>query len=510
MYVTRTLDDTVTIMRVLLCGLIGILSSPAVSAADMSSVATVRKPTGGGSAWSGAQMATLRRSVNAILAAPTLRGANVGLLVLDTVRGTLLYSQGADQALMPASNFKLLVGSAALRRLTPTFTYITTVAGAAPQNGVIAGDLYLRGGGDALLRAGDLRDAAAALAKRGITRIDGALITDASHFDAQRYGFGWSWDDLPYYYAPVVTALELEDGIVHAFMSPGPAIGAPVALRVEPQSTTFMIDNRLTTGPKGSKDTSDIARPWNAPQTIELTGGYPAGAKESGDLTPSVPDPEGYAGDVFAQALAAQHIVLTGSVRDGKMPTGTPVLWTHQSEPMPQLLADFWYPSDNLMGELLLKELGVAQAGEPGTVANGQIVEAQFLRSIGIDPKTVTIGDGSGLSQYDRITPRAFVAILQADWNSPYRDIVLNALPVAGVRGTLKSSYRGTPAERNVFAKTGSISHVRTISGFVQTRTHGPLTFSFLINDWMDEDQPGGVAALARLRAALFSLLAVQ
>ncbi len=499
-----------TLTRALLCGLIGVLSSLAVSAADMSSVATVRKPAPGGSVWSGAQLAALRRSIDAILGAPTLGGANVGLLAVDTVRGTLLYSQAADRAFMPASNFKLLVGSAALRRLTPSFAYVTTVDGAAPQNGVIAGDLYLRGGGDALLGADDLRAAAAALAKRGIVRVDGSLVTDASYFDAQRYGFGWSWDDLPYYYAPVVTALELEDGIAHAFMSPGSAVGAPVALRVEPQSTTFTIDNRLTTGPKGSKDTSDIARPWNAPQTIELTGSYPAGAKESGDLTPSVPDPESYAGDVFSQALAAQSIIVAGGVHDGKMPTDTPVLWSHKSEAMPQLLADFWYPSDNLMGELLLKELGVAQSGEPGTDANGQIVETQFLRSIGIDPKTVTIGDGSGLSQYDRITPRAFVAILQADWNGPYRDIVLNALPVAGVRGTLKSSYRGTPAERNVFAKTGSISHVRTISGFVQTRTHGPLTFSFLINDWMDEDAPGGAAALARLRAALFSLLAVQ
>lgn len=476
----------------------------------MSSVYSLRKPAPGGSPWSTPQIATLRRSIGSIVAAPTLRGANVGLLVVDTVRGTMLYSHDAAQAFMPASNFKLLVGSAALRRLGPTFAYVTTVDGAAPQNGVIEGDLYLHGGGDAMLRAADLRAAAAALAGRGITRVDGALVTDASYFDAQRYGFGWSWDDLPYYYAPAVTALELEDGIVHAFMTPGPAAGAPVALRVEPQSSTFTIDNRLTTGPKGSKDTSDIVRPWDEPRDIELTGSYPAGAKESGDLAPSVPDPESYAGDVFAQALAGQHIAVAGGVHAGKMPPGTPLLWSRAAEPMPQLLADFWYPSDNLMGELLLKELGVVQAGEPGTDANGRIVEEQFLRFAGIDPQTVTISDGSGLSQYDRIAPRALVAILQADWNGPYRDIVLDALPVAGVRGTLKNSYRGTPAERNVFAKTGSISHVRTISGFVRTRTHGPLTFSFLINDWMDEDAPGGAAALAHVRGALFSLLAVQ
>jgi D-alanyl-D-alanine carboxypeptidase/D-alanyl-D-alanine-endopeptidase (penicillin-binding protein 4) len=162
------------------------------------------------------------------------------------------------------------------------------------------------------------------------------------------------------------------------------------------------------------------------------------------------------------------------------------------------------------MGELFLKELGVVQGGEPGTDANGRILEQAYLKSIGIDPFTVTISDGSGLSQYDRITPRDLLTILQADWNSPNRDVVLDALPVSGVRGTLKSAYLKTPAERAVFAKTGSISHVRTISGYVITKTHGPVTFSFMVNQWMDEDQPGGAGRLAKVRADLFSHIAVQ
>ncbi len=477
----------------------------------MSSTATVRKPVPGGVGWSSLQLTSLQRSIDALLEAPTLRGAHVGLFARDTTRGTILYAQNVDRDFMPASNFKLLVGSAALERLGPTFAYMTTVTmDAARHGGAIAGNVYLRGGGDALLTANDLRVAAASLAAEGITRIDGALVTDAAHFDLQRYGFGWSWDDLPYYYAPVVSALELEDGVVHAYMTPGPAAGTPVALRITPQSAAFNLANRLTTGLKGSKDTSEIVRPWNEPLGIELRGSYPLGAGESGDLSPSVPDPESYAGDVFVQMLAAEHIAVVGGVHAGRMPAATTPLWSHASEAMPQLLADCWYPSDNLMAELLLKELGVAQAGEPGTDAAGRVVEEQYLRSIGIRPSTLTIADGSGLSQYDRITPRALVAILQADWNGPYRDIVLDALPVAGVRGTLKTSYRGTPAERTVFAKTGSISHVRTISGFVQSHTHGPVTFSLLINEWIDEDRPGASAALANVRARIFSLLATR
>jgi D-alanyl-D-alanine carboxypeptidase/D-alanyl-D-alanine-endopeptidase (penicillin-binding protein 4) len=281
-------------------------------------------------------------------------------------------------------------------------------------------------------------------------------------------------------------------------------------LRVWPESSAYTIDDELMTGAAGSKDTSDFARVWDQPRIIKVDGNYPAGGKESGEVSPAVPDPESYAGDVFKRALAAHGITVTGTLRSGKMPAAAPVLWSHDSEKLPQLLADFWYPSDNLMGELFLKQLGVVQGGEPGTDQNGQVLEQNFLRSIGVDPSTVTIGDGSGLSQYDRITPRDLLTILQTDWNGPNRQIVLNALPVSGVRGTLRRSYVGTPAERVVFAKTGSISHVRTISGFVQTKTHGPVTFSFLINQWMGEDQPNGSADLAKVRGAVFAQLASQ
>lgn len=480
-------------------------------AAALLGAAPLEKPAPGGTAWTPAQIDTLQQTVRQDLSAPALRGAQVGLVIRDTVRGTVLYSQNADQEFMPASNFKLLVGSASLQRLGTDFDFATTVASDAPANaGVITGNVYLRGGGDAHLTAKDLDDAAAALAAQGVKRVDGALITDASRYDDQRYGNGWSVDDLPYYYAPAITALELEEGTVHMTFAPGAAAGSLATLRVFPQSSAYTIDNELVTGAAGSKDTSDISRVWDKPQTILIDGSYPLGAKESGLVNPAVPDPESYAGDVFSRALAAHGITVTGGIRDGKAPANATLLWTHHSEKMPKLMADFWYPSDNLMGELFLKELGVVQGGEPGSDDKGSVLENNFLRSIGVDPNTVTIGDGSGLSQYDRITPADLVAILQFDWNSPNRDVVLDALPVSGVRGTLERSYVGTPAEREVFAKTGSISHVRTMSGFVRTRNHGPITFSFLINQWMGEQQPGGAEALAKVRADLFSHLAVQ
>ncbi len=496
-----------------ICLALAISGSPSTRAADMSSVATLVKPAPGGTPWNAAQVASLHRTIDRLLAVPTLRGAQIGLVAIDTVRRTALYSQNADQEFMPASNFKLLVGSAALQLLGTGFTFTTAVtADGPPQNGTINGNLYLRGGGDALLNAKDLDDAAAALAAQGVTTVTGNVVADASHFDNQRFGFGWSWDDLPYYYAPVVTALELEDGVVHIYMSPGATPGAPANLRIVPQSDAFTIENDLITGPAKSKDTSDIIRPWDAPRTIQITGSYPLDAKESGDIRPSVPDPQTYAADVFGRALRSHGVAVRGTIvgQGGKAVAGTTMLWSHRSEPLPQLLADFWYPSDNLMGELFLKELGVRLKGEPGTDDNGRTMENQYLRSIGVDPAGVTISDGSGLSQYDRITPRDLLQILQTDWNGPNRDTVLDALPVAGVRGSLRNSYKGTAAEKNVFAKTGSISHVRTISGYVKTKTHGPVTFSLLINQWMGEDQPHGAVDLAKVRGAILAAIASQ
>lgn len=475
------------------------MSTSLARAADLSSIATLTKPSASGTAWKVSEITRLRSDLNKLLQSPALRSAHVGFLATDTANKTGLYSRNADEEFMPASNFKLLTGSAALRKLGTDFSFVTTVrSDGTVIGGVLNGNLYLRGGGDPLLRVTDLNDAASALAASGITKVTGSVYTDASYFDSQRYGFGWSWDDFPYYYAAVISALSLEENVVHIRMRPGSAIGSPVQISVAPVTQAFKIDNRMTTGAKDSKDTSDIER--RDLDTITLTGSYPLGAKESEDLVPAVPDPERYAGDVFLSALRARGIAVGGITGSGLTPPAARVLWTHSSEKLPLLLADFWYPSDNLMGELLLKALGVTKAGPPGNDTSGIEVENAYLRSVNVDPKTVSITDGSGLSQYDRITPRDLWKILQSDWEGPNREIVLDALPVSGVRGTLEGAYKGTPAEKMVFAKTGSISHVRTISGFIRTRRHGAVTFSFMLDDWL-EDAP----ALAKIRADVFS-----
>ncbi|MGC9990856.1 MAG: D-alanyl-D-alanine carboxypeptidase/D-alanyl-D-alanine-endopeptidase [Candidatus Cybelea sp.] len=463
------------------------------------------EPQPGGAPWTDAKIARLREKVDAALEAPALRGAYVGLLAIDTLRGTLLYSRNADDEFTPGSTFKLLVGSAALQDLGPDFRFVTTLSSdVPPKDGVVSGNLYLHGGGDAHLRVAGLRAAALAAYQTGIRRVDGAIIVDDSHYDTQHFAPGWTVDDLPYEYGALVSALELEDGVVHVYVSPGAVVGAPVKLRVEPASGAFTVEDRAVTGVARSEDTTDVVRSLGS-QRIEIVGSYPAGAPESDDLEPSVPDPELYAGDVLLRALGDVGITVAGGVRDGVAPRSARLLWRLESAAMPQLLSEFWLPSDNLMGELFLKELGAARSGEPGSFASGIAVEREYLQSIGIDPATLSIVDGSGHSAYDRITPRDLVTILQSDWNGAHRSTIIDALPEAGVRGTLKNAFPGTSLDGKVFAKTGTHRHARTLSGFLQTGDHGPVTFSLLINDWLGDDRPGGSPQLRQAQAALLS-----
>ena len=135
-----------------------------------------------------------------------------------------------------------------------------------------------------------------------------------------------------------------------------------------------------------------------------------------------------------------------------------------------------------------------------GSSAAGIAWEKAWLKGLGVDTDAIAIVDGSGLSAYDRITPRDLVAILKHDWDGPYRELILDDLPIAGVRGTLKSSFVGTPAEKRVFAKTGSVSHVSTLAGFAANGKHGTVIFAFQVDDWI-----GAGADLRALRARVLA-----
>jgi D-alanyl-D-alanine carboxypeptidase/D-alanyl-D-alanine-endopeptidase (penicillin-binding protein 4) len=467
---------------------------------------------------SSAQQWRLQSYVESALAAPTLKGAHVGVLIVDANSDTVLYARNADDDFVPASTLKLLVGSAALSRLGPAFSFATDVDTAGTiENGTLRGDLYLRGGGDAQLSVADLDAAAAAVQGAGVQHVSGALIGDASRYDAPHYPLGWAIDDIPYEYAAVPGALCVELNVAHLRVAPGDAPGAPGNLQLLPPSNAFAIENATVTGTRDSGDATDLARPWDRPRTIRVTGSYPLGAPLSDDLEAAVPDPAEYAVDLFREALAAHGVTFGDGVRFGPTPPGARVVWAHRSKPLALVLRDFWPPSRNLIGEQLLEELGT-EAGLheiPGdargadTRQRGISNEVDWLRSIGVNAATLTVADGSGLSAYDRITPRALVAILQTDWRGPQRETVMGALSVAGVSGTLRSTFAQAPLSGAIYAKTGTTNHARLLAGYARTLRGGTITFALMVNNWMDSAADAG-QALDAARAAILTAVVAQ
>lgn len=478
-------------------------------------------PAIGGDAWSAPERTQLATDLDAMLASEatgTLRGAHVGVYAIDTASGAVLYARAADDEFQPASTLKLVVGSAALEKLGAAHRFHTAL--------VAVGDgpatrLVLRAGGDPLLSKDDLDRAIATVAASGIGPLSRDLAIDDSRYDRVAYPAGWTWDDFPYAYAPKISALTFEENVVHVTVTPAATVGslalvgtAPVrAVRAASEGCAATADvvviPRARTGAADSDpDALDIEREPGG--CIAIVGTTPLGSA-SQSLDAAVPSPPLYAYRYLAAGL--HDVVLprearlgtVGSERRYESVDGAPVgrerpVWQHDSPPLAAYLgARFWIPSDNLVGEVLLKELGYATAARPGTTAKGVAFEKRWLAGLGVDPATVTLADGCGMSQYDRITPHDLVTVLQHDWNGPDRALVLDSLPIGGVRGTIEG-IAGTVAAGRVFAKTGSMMHVRGLAGYLATVRHGAVTFAFNVDEWN-----GSGPALVGLRARMLA-----
>jgi D-alanyl-D-alanine carboxypeptidase/D-alanyl-D-alanine-endopeptidase (penicillin-binding protein 4) len=469
-------------------------------------------------AWSDADASALARDLDRLIAsAPTLRGAHVGALV-ETPSGRVLYAHNADDVVQPASTMKLLVGSVALDRLGPVYRFHTTLARAplaAGDSSAATERLVLHGGGDPLLGRADLDAAAQAAARAGVHGpVD--LVLDTSHVaPGERRPAGWSIDDILQEYAPVVDGLPFEENVLTTYLDPTTA-GSPATVRLVPPfqpvaapvdacpgpPAAFSFANASVTVAAGRPDTTD-AHAGRCGEIV-VTGEAPLGQPAS--LAIAVDAPEQLARTYFVDALARNGIAVVapspgpapipGVVETPLLDGGTEV-WHHDGEPLADLLADMWLPSDNLIAEQLFRELDAATTGRPATSAGARALERAWLRAAGVDLAPLTIVDGSGLSQYDRATPSMLAAILAHDWSGARRDVVLDALPIAGVRGDLRAFARGTPAAGRIWAKTGSMMHVRGLAGFAASSRHGAVVFVLSIDDW-----PGDDPGLAAFRTA--------
>lgn len=470
------------------------------AAIDRTVGADVPKPSASGAPWSDREISALSANLDIALAGiGALRGARVGIEAIDARDGRMLYERDQDGAFEPASTLKLLVGSVALEKLGPTFRFTTAaVADGEITSGVLEGSLVVRAGGDPFLRAADFDDLAATLAQRGLRAIRDGVAFDVSRYQRPGYAPGWSWDDAPYGYAPVVGALAFEENVLHLRVTPAASADKPASITSEPIAAVADAGASCTstTAPLVIPDVETGAADVTGSLELERTplgctrafGTIPLGSTTT-RLDAAVPFPSVYAALALRAALQ-RHGIAVGTEQsaspevDGERPAPANgmILWTHSSEPLSEIVGDMWLPSDNLVAEMLARELGVGET-TPATLERGIAVETEWLRGLGVDTGAIEIHDGSGLSTYDRITPHDLVAVLQHDWGGPNRDLVLDDLPIAGVRGTLASFFTGSVVARHVFAKTGTLSHVSSMAGYAATKQHGTIIFAFMVDD---------------------------
>lgn len=415
-----------------------------------------------------------------------------GIEVFDPARNRSLYSYEADRHFIPASNTKLVVTAVALGLLGPDFQYRTELLATGMPGDSAIDRLVLVGRGDpswsARFHASDFAVAeqlADSVMLAGVRQIRQELIVDASYLGMERVHSAWEVGDLPYAYAAPVGSIAVAEGVLRLIVAPGSSHGAPASVSVLGVNDVFPIRADVMTDSARNSTNLDVDfQSW--PDTIRLTGSAPLRRPDTTAI--AVPDANRYAAAVFADALARRGIS-TAAVRIVYDTLEAPALraaanralasWT--SPPLPAMVAAIMQPSQNWIAETLVRTLGAHQLNR-GTWAGGIEVERRYLIDVArLDSTSFSLRDASGLTAQNLLSPRAIVQLLehvrQASWANLYR----HGLPTPGLaRSTLSNRLAGL--EGRVFAKTGTIANVNSLSGYLITRAGRELTFSIMTN----------------------------
>ncbi len=421
----------------------------------------------------------VRRAIRRQCAYP----ARMGLYVRSVSTAQTLFSHRAATRRIPASNVKMLTAAAALSRLGPDYRFATDFyAPAGLRDGVVPGDLYLKGYGDPLFVHERMRDLVRRLRLRGVKRVAGDLVADDAFFDEKRYGRGWRVGRSIRPYLAPHGALSLNFGLANVVVAPGNGVGSPARVRLEPPSRALRLDARVRTSRHRRSRIRLGRRRWKGGDVIQVRGSIPAGGR-MGTYRVPVTDPTAFAAGAVAAEFGRQGIAIAGGIRRGATPPGATLLARNLSPPLGEAIRRLNKVSNNFVAEQILKTLGAEAHGAPGTAGKGVRAVRDFLVSIGVPATEFALADGSGLSRENRISPRALVVLLEAAYKDfRLRPEFMASLAVFGVDGTMRKRRRERAAARRVRAKTGILRGVHALSGYAAAENGETLAFSVLMN----------------------------
>lgn len=451
------------------------------------------------------------------------KGTRFGLLVVDDA-GTVIVAINPDMRFIPASNTKMFTTAAAYA-LLPGMDQPDVAGGTRvvlrPGKRKEAPHVVLSGRGDTRMSAAPdcktdcLATLADAVAARTI--VVGDVVGDATWFPDQRWSPGMSWNNFGSNDATAMSALSLDNNELTVTATPGPA-GKPPVLVAPPYVT---VENKAVTIPAGGKGRLVLEHTVNS-RSYRLYGEIAADAGEWRDRI-GVDDPAHFAAWTLAGMLKARGVKVTGSLRvayrpveliddpDYREKAGLAVAWDHvESAPLaalqPPALAEtvtsINKDSNNHNAEMLLRRVGKHDSGS-GSLDDGLADARRLFDKAGIPREGYDFSDGSGMSTYNRVSPRAGVALLRWIDTQPWGKQWYASLPIAGVDGTLKRRFVGTPLANNLTAKTGTLNASNALSGTFRAASGKRLTFSFFAND-----VPNGQTAIPAMEAVLLALYA--
>ena len=481
----------------------------------------------------------MRQTIDSMVNDPQFRSALWGILIVDPEAGDTLYSHNASKLLIPASNQKLVVSSVLLTLMGPDYRFRTTFTAQGPViEGTLNGDLGVIGRGDPTVSArarGDamvpLREIADSLWKHGIRRITGSVVEVGNAFPGPAAGSSWPWDGLDGSSYAGVDELLFNEGLMTIRVRPGAKAGDPPIVTTAPAKTYPRVRILATTVPRdttivaqagtgrggatgrgggggrggrGSSATRvDVSKDSGSTDII-VRGQIAIGDSANVTITQSDPD-QAYVA-ALTEVLRERGIVVESQA--SPLPPG-PVrgdsVFTVQSAPLSEVLAHLMKPSQNAIAEIFLRTIGL-ESGGPGTEAAGRTAIQKQFEAWKIPADGYVVRDGSGLSRSDLISNEAVIGILETMRRSPNFKVFYESLPIAGVDGTIRTRMQNTPAQGNLRAKTGTLSMVRSLSGYVTTADGRLLEFSMLCNNWttpqaaVDRVQDAIGAGLASMR----------
>lgn len=444
----------------------------------------------------------LASDLSSALSQHTRRG-QWGVMVVSLSRGDTLFESNPDAMMQPASTMKMYTSVLALDRFGPDHRFSTAVLrdGQVGADGVLQGNLYLRGSGDPSLSPrfwgtqNPMDSLAHLVANAGIRRITGNIVGDATAFDSQLVPDGWQSRYLGAAYAARVSALSLDENLVWVVVQPN---GRKAEVTLDPATTSIPVHSSVrVTGGRGGR----ISAVRQKDGSILVRGSIGA---SSGPLRYSlvVDDPASFTTGALRAALEKAGVVVDGNVTLGATPAAATEVAALESAPLASIVTEMNRESINLFAELLFRDVAhAADSNQVGSAQTGLATLRKLLDAkVRARPQDVQVSDGSGLSVLDRVTPRSMVELLSFAHQSPWGATFHASLPLEGESGTLRHRARQTPARGNLHAKTGTTNTVASLGGYVTAKDGEILAFSFIYNG---SDRANAKLAMDQMGATL-------